>query len=103
MTGIKVETVWIPPPIPSARIVLSHSGLPMLVSRLPKPWTKMAPKRISKKSIKADPMLIEKMNIKYIMKRKIGIPSQRFRTILSILSVVLWSISPLRIIEAAVA
>ena len=73
--------------MPSARIGLSHSGVPKERRSSPKPSIKTAPKRISKKSMKAEPTLMEKMNIKYITAKKIGTPNQRCKTILSILSV----------------
>ena len=56
--GMNVAIVWIPPPMPPARIVTNHSGEPTVVNNSPKPSTKRVPAKISKKSMKAPPILI---------------------------------------------
>ncbi len=90
-TGMKVATVWMPPPMPLASMTRSQSGAPRVSSRAPKPSTRTPPTRMSKKSMKAAPRFCVKRNIRYITKRKIGRPSQRLSTMRSILSV---SVSP---------
>ena len=84
--GIKVAMVWMPPPMPSAMMVFIQSGAFSSDKRPLGRSTKIAPPKISKKSIKAPPMLITKRNMRYMAKRKTGMPRIRFKTILSILS-----------------
>ncbi len=85
---MKVATVCRPPPMPLANSTVSHSGEPRLPSNSPKPSTSKAAANWSKKSMKAPPMLMVNMNIRYIITRKIGMPSTRFSTTRSILSVI---------------
>ncbi len=77
MMGMKVATTWMPPPMPSASPMISHSGVPSAASAAAVPSTKMVPAAMSKKSMKAPPMLMVNMNIRYITTRKIGTPSAR--------------------------
>ena len=90
---MKVETVCRPPPTPSAKRTLRNSGTPSEASSSPNPVTITPPTKMSKKSMKAAPAFCVKRNIRYMMKRKIGSPSQRLRTMRSIFSE---SVAPVR-------
>jgi hypothetical protein len=79
MIGMKVATTWMPPPMPLASSTISHSGAPDPASTWAAgPSTKTVPAAWSKKSMKAPPMLMVNMNIRYITTRKIGMPKARF-------------------------
>ena len=84
--------------MPLARKTVSHSGLPMFVRSSENPSTITPPTRMSKKSMNAPPKFCVNRNITYMMKRKIGRPSQRLRTTRSILSVSVAEASPTRTI-----
>ena len=99
---MKVATVVIPPPMPSARIALSHSGTPRNSRPRPKPSTKIPAKEMSKKSMKAPPRFWVKRNITYMTARKIGRPSQRFRITRSMRSVMVVLASPRRVTALSV-
>ena len=69
-----------PPPRPSASSTISQAGAPTDSSAQRGRSTTKVPNRISKKSMKTAPKLIATVNIRYIISRKMGTPSQRFRT-----------------------
>jgi len=60
--------------MPSASNTRIQSGAPIPVSQAPRPSTVTAPTARSKKSMKAPPMLMVNMNIRYITSRKMGMP-----------------------------
>ena len=97
MTGMKVATVCKPPPMPLARMTVSHSGDPSPPSTSAKPSTSNASAALSKKSMKAPPMLMVNMNIRYIISKKIGMPSRRLSTTRSIRSVMSRSTRPVTV------
>ena len=68
-------------------IAVIHPGLPIFSNNTADPSTNIAPKEMSKKSIRAPPRFIVTQNTRYMAARKIGIPRNLFNTILSILSV----------------
>jgi len=86
MIGMKVETICMPPPMPSASTTRDQTGRPNCSIQLPRPSTRRVPTVMSKKSMKAPPMLMVNMNIRYMMKRKMGMPAILFRITLSIRS-----------------
>ena len=64
MMGMKVPTIWMPVPKPSAMTVISHSGAPMDDRAARGASTKRAAPRMSKKSMNAPPRLMVSMNIR---------------------------------------
>ena len=95
-TGMKVEMVCRPPPIPLDRKTVSHSGVPQEARSCPRPSTKIPPTKISKKSMKTAPKFWVKRKVTYMINKKIGNPIQRFKMMRSIRSVNVPVTSPSR-------
>lgn len=94
MTGMKVATVC----TTTADAVGQNNRQPLRgagdAEHLGQPLTSTASAALSKKSMKAPPILMVNMNIRYIMNRKIGMPSIRLSTTRSMRSVMSRSTRP---------
>ena len=87
MTGMNVDTVWMPVPMPFASSATTTPGAPIFVRSSVMPSTKIPPNRMSKKSMNALPTFTANQNTRYMAIRKSGIPKMRFKKSLSSLSV----------------